>query len=101
MTDTTEATDDLNHILDLAAEARRLASAPGWRIADEEVIEAHGRACEAVWAELDRLLDIRDPAFVGRRKRSEEDLRRIVKAALTKQLKEALPQLIEEAIDAL
>ena len=95
------ARDDLDHILDLVAEERRLANAPGWKVADHEVIEAHGAACDALWKELYRLLDMRDPAFMGRRVRTQEDLRRSVQTALARQLKESLPQLIEEAIDAL
>ena len=53
---------ELNRLLDLAEEANAAKNSPVWRSDIDSAINRHGSACDAVWAELDRLIAARKAA---------------------------------------
>jgi len=92
---------DLERILLLAADARRLRDSPRWKTDPEVAVGDYGNACDALWEELFRQLDARaangnpakmPPAAPDPRK----DIERRVLAAL----RSDLPDMVRSIIDA-
>lgn len=56
----TALTLDHLHLLELARRALDAESGPLWRSDPEEANERHGAACDALWDELRRQVDLQD-----------------------------------------
>ena len=54
--------NELSHLLDLAEEANAAKNSPVWKSNIDAALNRHGSACDAVWAELDRLIAARKAA---------------------------------------
>ena len=95
-----DAAARLDRLLELAAVARRRRDAPEWKRDPGDAIEAYGEACDAVWAELDRLLDER--AAEGRPvvpKPPPPDPAKALRKRVVARLKAELPSLVADLVE--
>jgi hypothetical protein len=92
--------DDLDVILRLARHARDAERSPQWKIAQDDAIEAHGAACDALWAELYRQLEAREAAGNPVPKpHIPPDPRKQIKQEILARLKADLPEMVSSIID--
>lgn len=89
--------DDLAHILSLAKHAIAMESSPIWKTDAEEAMRLHGEACEAVWAELKRQVQMAGQDVPPPPPSPTKQVEMMRKKAL-RRLKGRLPELIAEAI---
>lgn len=91
----------LEDILRWAKKARDLDRSPLWKTDLDAVLEEYGDACDAVWAGLNQLLDVRaargEPvsAIIP-----PPDYRKQVKHLMLAALKKNLPAILQEAVEA-
>jgi hypothetical protein len=99
-----DTSDDLERILTMAERARRAFDSSLWRTDLDAAVEAHGDACEALWAELYRLLDDRNSSGdpVPAAKPTRPDLiAKNLKRKFKKELLAELPGMVRSAIENL
>lgn len=97
MAEDPQQTDALGHLLALVARERQARNSPRWKTDIDAAIEEHSDACEALWADLYRLLDAAGGETVSpARAERPELIKRNLKRLMKKQLKASLEQLIED-----
>lgn len=90
-------TSDHVVILALAKEAIKLQDSPMWNMNPDGAAQAHGEACDRVWAELQRQLGAHDVPDIPTPPSPHKQMLSVRNEVL-KRLKERLPEMIEEAI---
>jgi len=89
----------LDRILGLAARVRVAENSPNWKSNTGEANEVHGEACEAMWAELYRVLDIRSSSGQPVKPPTPDDQQKKIKKKLLDELRIELPAAVKKILD--
>ena len=92
----------LEEILKWTRRVRELSNSPRWKncLHNESIIDDYADACDAVWAGLDQLLDIREARGNPVSKMiPAPDYKKQIKSAITAALKVRLPSILLEAVE--
>jgi hypothetical protein len=91
---------DLDALLSLVLETRRAEAGGQWKADPDAAIERYGEACDAVWRELNRLLDERLVATGALPAPPvKSDPMKVLRKRIAARLKADLPALIAGLVD--